>query len=271
MAMWEETLGPGVTLPNVLDWENFMPQQLLQLDEMQEASVNHPSIMAWAWFNEGPSNEAAACKAYAACAERAFANDHTRFLTWATNKEWEDVCLQHATMVSFNAYPSWYPRFGPQGDLHLPGQHWRNASRWARAQYPDKPFVISETGAGGIFEWPANTTDAHWTCNLQTKILAADVDVALSDANISGITIWHFFDFKANDHDTERCGPCQYLKGVSPPTCGFVDMERCARRPGSLNHKGVVDFWRRPKPAFAMVARKFNATLPPEVAQAIIV
>ena len=28
--------------------------RLQQVDEMLAASMNHPSIMAWAWFNEGP-------------------------------------------------------------------------------------------------------------------------------------------------------------------------------------------------------------------------
>lgn len=30
-----------------------------------------------------------------------------------------------------------------------------------------KPMVISETGAGGIFEWDDNNTDAKWTLKYQ--------------------------------------------------------------------------------------------------------
>ena len=57
-----------------------------------------------------------------------------------------------------------------------------------RALY-DAPFVISETGAGGVWEWSRNATDAMWTDKYQSEVIAADVDVALSNANISGVTL----------------------------------------------------------------------------------
>lgn len=50
-----------------------------------------------------------------------------------------------------------------------------------------KPFVISETGAGGIYEWSNNATAAKWTLKYQTEIISEDVDVALSNSNISGM------------------------------------------------------------------------------------
>ena len=45
---------------------------------------------------------------------------------------------------------------------------------------------------------------------------------------------------------------------VSPPLCGFINVT-CAKgkRPGGANHKGVIDFWRRPKESFAAVAAKY--------------
>ena len=63
---------------------------------MLDASLNHASIMAWAWFNEGPSQHEEACPAYAACAQYVRARDPTRFATWASNKLSEDTCLAHA-------------------------------------------------------------------------------------------------------------------------------------------------------------------------------
>ena len=36
-------------------------------------------------------------------------------------------------------------------------------------QYPEKPFFISETGAGGLFEWNDNKTDAYWTLKYQQE------------------------------------------------------------------------------------------------------
>ena len=139
-----------------------------------------------------------------------------------------------------------------------------------------KPFVISETGAGGIFEWATNETDAMWTLEYQTEVIATDVDVALSNDLFSGITLWHFFDFKVdNCGATWPCnnGPGQEnntycvwdheppttfdeLAAVGPPNCTYIEVNN---RPGGENHKGSVDFWRRTKPVFGVVAEKYKA------------
>ena len=105
-AMWEEALGPGVSTKDTQD-AVFMKYQLQQMEEMMEASMNHPSIMVWAWFNEGPSDDPEACEGYKACAEVA-AKDPTRFRSYASSKKVKDKCLEHVTLVSFNDYPAWY-------------------------------------------------------------------------------------------------------------------------------------------------------------------
>ena len=84
-------------------------------------------------------------------------------------------------------------------------------------------MVISETGAGGIYEWGHNATDAQWTLRYQSEVILADVDVALSNERISGLTLWHFFDFKVNDA-AENHTACQYAPGVFPPTCTSISL-----------------------------------------------
>ena len=147
--------------------------------------------MTWGWFNEGPSNDPKACPAYKANSDQARARDPTRFTTWASDKDLRDVCLEHASLVSFNNYPSWY-------NSAKPADQWNKfANAVAGGAVPGaqgKPMVISETGAGGIYEWSHNATDAKWTTKYQTEIISQDVDVALANSNISGITLWHFFD-----------------------------------------------------------------------------
>ena len=86
-------------------------------------------------------------------------------------------------------------------------------------------------------------------------MLARDVDAALGGASISGLTLWHFFDFKGDDAAQKQCGPCDYLEGVSPPTCGHISSS--CWRPGGENHKGSLDFWRREKPAFTQTAASY--------------
>ena len=73
-----------------------------------------------------------------------------------------------------------------------------------RKHYPDKPFVIAETGAGGIYEWSHNQTADTWTTKYQAEVIARDVDAALQLMNgrLSGITLFQFFDIKVGDEKT---------------------------------------------------------------------
>ena len=44
------------------------------------------------------------------------------------------------------------------------------------------------------------------------------------------------------------------LAAVGPPNCTYIEING---RPGGENHKGSLDFWRREKPAFGIVAAKY--------------
>lgn len=111
-AMWSETLGPGVSVADTQD-AAWRAVQRVQLDEMMDGAMNHASIVTWGWFNEGPSDKAEACPAYAENAQHAAKRDPTRFGTWASNRGLNDVCLEHASLVSFNSYPAWCAALAP--------------------------------------------------------------------------------------------------------------------------------------------------------------
>lgn len=65
-----------------------------------------------------------------------------------------------------------------------------------------------------------------------------------------------YSDFKVNDK-WENNTHCDYLPSVTPKTCGFIDVES-SFRPGGANHKGSIDFFRRPKPVFSIVASQYE-------------
>lgn len=67
----------------------------------------------------------------------------------------QDACLAHADVLAFNDYPGWYA-----GSLSTAASVWRDHAAWAKAHYPAKPFLISETGAGALWEWSDNTSTA---------------------------------------------------------------------------------------------------------------
>ena len=80
---------------------------------------------------------------------------------------------------------------------------------------------------------------------------------------------WHFFDFKVENggRQQENNTHCEWnhepptsfadLDKEGPPNCTYIEING---RPGGENHKGSIDFWRRPKPIFNVVAAKYNAT-----------
>lgn len=59
--------------------------------------------------------------------------------------------------LCWHADPGWYTE--DPGELDEVNATWANFSAWARAHFPTKPFLISETGGGAIFEWH-NTSGA---------------------------------------------------------------------------------------------------------------
>ncbi len=250
MVMWSETLGPAVTAANMTD-PFFLGYQAIQINEMINSAMNHPSIAFWAFFNEGDSDIPEACQAYQMCADLIKARDTTRLVTYAARgpPHW-DICNAAADVISINGYPSWYNSADPK-------LFWNDLASYFVGL--GKPFLISETGAGGIYEWSQNATAAQWTLAYQSQIIQADVEVGLFNTNVSGTALWHLFDFKAGDQNHTAC---EYIPDVYPPICSYINMSQ-SNRPGGLNHKGSLDFWRRKKPIFDIVASQYKATKNP--------
>eukprot|EP00050_Salpingoeca_kvevrii_P002588 m.197425 g.197425 ORF g.197425 m.197425 type:complete len:621 (+) comp10645_c0_seq1:1304-3166(+) len=257
IVVWEETLGPDVKLPNLQN-PYFMKYQIQAVNEMIDASINHPSVIFHAFYNEGPSDDKRACPGYNASASaiRARVGDPpTRFVTWASNKRTKDQCFEFADVLSFNSYPAWYDK---PGDLDYIKTFWKSQVDWVAQTWPSKPFTISETGAGGVFEW-TNKTDPQWSQLYQSEVVQRDVEFAIGESRLSGLTLWQLTDIKV-----DACSPCTYEPHPEnldvPWTCSFIDVT--CHRPGGENHKGSVDFWRRKKQVFFTVQQlyKGNAT-----------
>jgi len=322
IMVWEETLGPNVENKHLIDNE-WLLHEIDQIDEMISASFNHPSVIFWGFYNEADDTYESSCHGYNAAYNAIRSRDKSRLVTFAGNHLTQGLCYQYADVISFNGYPGWYV-----GDINDIVFYWKSATDWATSRYPDKPFTISETGAGGIYEWK-NRTDPRWSQKYQAEVLKADIEYVLSDERISGLTIWQFADIKANREDSKNCKTCEYENGPcgwvevgmdiscekaktlsedspdipscallvslhnecnqklmlrnenscqcillnedcklihgrktlfqhhsckGPLVCKYIDVD--CHRPGGENHKGLVDFWRRPKESF-YVAKTF--------------
>ncbi len=86
-------------------------------------------------------------------------------------------------IVSFNYYPAWYHGYG---NLSFASSYWKGQAQGAHGKWPDKPFLISETGGGGIWEYQ-NTTDCKWSQLYQSEVVMEDVETALNDSLVSGL------------------------------------------------------------------------------------
>eukprot|EP00908_Phaeocystis_cordata_P007571 Transcript_18225.p3 GENE.Transcript_18225~~Transcript_18225.p3 ORF type:complete len:216 (-),score=82.53 Transcript_18225:109-756(-) len=210
---------------------------------MVSAAYNHPSVVLWGFFNEGQSDNATACPSYAAMARAFKGRDPSRLVTWASNRKQRDLCLRHADVVSFNSYPGWYG-----GNASSVNASWEADAAWVAAHWPAKPFLISETGAGGI-AGNHSASLQRWSEEYQALVDGDDAATAMGSADVAGLALWQYSDIKVDQPNSS------------------------SGRPGGINNKGVYDRWRRPKLAAARVseiygaaaAREARANAPPPV------
>eukprot|EP00026_Physarum_polycephalum_P004975 Phypoly_transcript_05001.p1 GENE.Phypoly_transcript_05001~~Phypoly_transcript_05001.p1 ORF type:complete len:641 (+),score=19.62 Phypoly_transcript_05001:49-1923(+) len=259
ILIWEEALGPGVSVSDIQS-SYFMQYQVQQMNEMISASFNHPCVILFGFFNEGPSNEVDACPGYQACAAVVHERTSTHYATWASNQLLSDVCLKYADVISFNSYPAWYSN---AGNSTYPLSYWPSILNQAAEKYT-QPITVSETGCEGLFEW-INTTTTLWGQEYQYQVIPNDVKAILGDERTSGLTLWVFADFKGNDSAQKECGPCNYIPGTNNATDINVSCDgHCGLgcRPCGENHKGTVDFWRREKLVYSIVQQMYHQSWP---------
>ena len=97
----------------------------------------------------------------------------------------------------------------------------------------EKPFLISEIGAGGIYAFRDQSKDV-WSEDLQAEILGNQLKEVLNTEECIGMYIWQFCDVRV------------------------ARVWWAIRRPKSRNNKGIVDEYRRPKMAYHVVKELYS-------------
>ena len=97
-----------------------------------------------------------------------------------------------------------------------------------------KPVIISEIGAGAIAGYHDPFGMAKWSEERQAAILEEQLNALISNPRLSGVYLWQFADVR-------------------------VAEEWAMTRPKTVNNKGVVDMYRRPKLGYATVKRIFHS------------
>lgn len=233
ILVWEEVLSWQPTAANFADGL-FMVQSLRMADELVSASINHPCVIFLGFFNEGQSDDdsTTTAAAYAAMASRLrMRSQGTHLISWGSNRGHEDRHLALADVCAFHAYTAWYPTTQPANldEVQQIPFVWDAYSRWVEENYPNKPLLITEAGAGGLFRHRGPTLE-KWTEEYQSLLIQMNLLAALQNPRIAGIALWQFADVVIDSS---------------------VSSEH--HRPRALNNKGVVSLHREPKLAFEAV------------------
>ncbi len=226
MLVWEESHARGLSEQQMRN-PNFMPQSILNAQEMVSQHYNHPSIFIWGCLNECADD----CDYGADCFRRLFQLmkelDDTRPVTAALLERPGSRVFGDSDVVSVNIYPKWYHNQSVRDRLD------EKIREIQQGGGGDKPLIVSEIGAGGIYGYHDPFGEAKWSEERQCTILREQIETVLNCPECVGLFLWQFADVR-------------------------VDENWAIHRPKTVNNKGIVDEYRRPKMAYSMVKALFT-------------
>lgn len=226
MLVWEESHARGLSEEQMRN-PRFMPQQELCVREMVAQHMNHPSIIIWGCLNECADNTPYGAECFRRIFRLLHELDASRPVTAALVERMGCLVGDDSDVVSVNIYPQWYHNAPVDDALAL------KLSETGAAKGQGKPVIVSEIGAGAIPGYHDPLGHAKWSEERQCDILARQITAVLGNPNCIGIFLWQFADVR-------------------------VDETWFSSRPRTMNNKGVVDEYRRPKLAYQTVKDIFH-------------
>jgi beta-glucuronidase len=200
------------------------------LGEMIDEQFNHPSIYTWSMHNECQTevdveDEVDLSSAMAELIGLARELDETRLITYVSHRYWRDKHFHLADTICLNQYIGWYVE-------QIDGADFEEYLRRMAQLYPGKPILITEFGAGAI--WGQHSMDAvKWSEEYQVQQVTSQIEAMRDNAHVAGCYIWQYCDIA-------------------------IHPKRALGRPRSMNNKGLVDEYRRPKSAYFAVRDLFS-------------
>lgn len=211
--------------------KELMDLAMKQLRETIKYYKNETCIMFWSLFIECKTYEDAAVDFVPRYISLAKELDSSRFTIHASDIPAEDRTYEYFDIVGVNYWFGWYAGDSLEGGSALLD---RIASR-----NPGKPMVMTSGGWEGIFGYHSYKSSNYWSEEQQADYLAKLTEMYVSKDYCVGEIIWTFNDFR-----------------VSP---WVVDgKSKWPGRPMELNHKGVMDYYRRPKLSYYRMQEVFK-------------
>ena len=229
LLVWEENHARG--LRDEKFKHPLLQEQCMQCnEEMVTQHYNHPSIILWAIMNECMSDSEEGRILYKEQLDQLRSLDQSRPLTYATFRLREDLCQDLPDICSWNLYPNWYIHQPPAEALDVIQEY--NEPKGMKG----KPLILSEFGAGALYGYHDPIRRGKWSEERQCDLLKELFEDFTASSRVMGLYVWQFCDVR-------------------------VDESWAMSRPRTMNNKGIVDEYRRPKLAFSLVKKYFDAFL----------
>lgn len=183
----------------LIDTVGAEPEKLLlnleqQLREMIAQQRHHPSVFCWSLYNElGNRAPADAVSVVRRLHEIARAEDPSRPTTAAACRASQKNLNRITDIMAYNSYPGWYG--GGSGDQE-------DRLREFVASAPDRPWGISEYGAGASLSHQDDTTargpnpQGKWHPEAwQARVHEHALESISRHPELWGTFVWNMFDF----------------------------------------------------------------------------
>lgn len=229
MLVWEENHARGLS-EEAMRNPNFEEQCEECIQEMIGAHYNHPSIYIWGILNECASHTEYGKGCYEKQLSLIRSLDQSRPRSFASCQFKTDICFGLADVVSYNIYPLWYHNTPVE-------EYLADLYDWVQKETEGmgKPFLITEVGAGAIYGY-RTPEEVKWSEEYQKNALERQLLAILKHEGVSGVYIWQFCDGRV-------CDSWFHI------------------RPRTMNNKGIVDEYRRPKLSYDTVKQIFGGSL----------
>jgi len=205
---------------DLLDDPATVQAGLSQLDELMERDENHACVVSWGLWNEIESQRPECVQLTKKLIDRARARDPKRLLTFGSNRAHrglKDACYSLAQVICVNVFCGWYDRDMKDLRPELDAIH---------AQFPEKPILVTEFGFDGMYGLHSEHLE-KWSEEYQAHATREYLDTLVELDYVCGAVLCSFADWKT-----------------------FRSSATTEGRPAQINHKGIVDSYRRPKRVF---------------------